>query len=625
MSGVLEPGQTGGRLQQAAVYTATAGAVMAALLVFIWPLSVWTLALAFALGWGISLLPLSLVWSFYGRWFCAFALIITGLGIWQQQRMDRPGLIGTDTYAALGTLTKVEPRGEAYRLLFSAQLPEGAVPVRLTHDRPLQVGGLYQIGFWATPVSGPLYPGGFDPAFKFAVDGIYGFGRLNRAWAIDPGGGDGAGFGGIDQLRLTIAERVMDALPDQRGAVVTALLTGHRGSLSQETRDLFRDAGLAHLLAISGLHLSLVGGLFFALVRGVFWLWPRLSLQVDQRRWATLAALGAVMAYFLLSGGSVPTQRALVLTLVAGIALLLGRRALSWRLWALALLTVILISPAQVYSLSTHLSFLAVGILIRTSEILRAWQRSQEERGQQRLGGLRQATVGLLLSTGAVNILTIPLLLLVFAQAPLFGLLANLVAVPLAAFALLPLALLSLILMPFGFEGVPLGVLGFCLDALFSLAEWVTSFEANKLQIPKSPLPLILPLMLAYGLILMPVRKWRRTVPLGGALLTAVTLLPLMLPKPLALHHPEGWVLHPIEGGGFINSGVEDISAYDFNQVQGLWYPNQSPHEDLITLDKDDQLPSLATPESGPILIYEIRGRRLTVSNQGLYLSPVSQ
>ena len=590
------------------LFALTFGGVMGALAFFSVPGSLVTLFGVLCFGILASLWLRARLLS----WFCLGALLLCCSALWHVHRLNGVALPYAGTYAALGTLIRVEPRDQAYRLLFEIALPEGRVPVRLTYHTPLERNGLYQLVFWAAPVSGPVYPGGFDPQFKFMFEPIHGFGRLRRATLISA---EPPRWHGLEATRLAIDQRVRQVLPDQRGAVVSALLTGHRGNLNEETQALFRISGLAHLLAISGLHLSLVAGFAFFLIRALFWFWPSLALRLDQRRVGVVISMMAAFGYFALSGAAIPTQRALILVLATGGALLLKRQALSWRLWSLALFLVLLISPAQVFSISTHLSFLAVAILIRVAHGIQGWQKRRQARTLTPVHPVLSWGVGIVAAALAVNILTIPLLLVTFGQAPTFSFFANLIAVPLAGVALIPLALISLLAMPFGMEFIPLSLLGGCIDFLLGLARFIEGIGYNTLSLSKTPLPLVWPLLGAYVLILMPAgplshQVHRLMLIAGGVLIGLILLIPAILPKPLELHHPEGWVLRHRGQNKVENWGGKAISSYSFGQSRGLW---SYEIDENTPLEPQARRLSCATLETGPIAIYQIRGHEVVV------------
>src|SRR5690606_4725382 len=137
-----------------------------------------------------------------------------------------------------------------------------------------------------------------------------------------------------EDIRQAVAERILAALPDRRGAVAAALMVGERGAIPQATLDALRDSSLAHLLAISGLHVGLAAGTVFFGLRALLAAIPGLALRRPIKKWAAAAALASAFLYLQLAGATVTVQRAFVMVGLVLLAVLLDRTALSMRLVA---------------------------------------------------------------------------------------------------------------------------------------------------------------------------------------------------------------------------------------------------------------------------------------------------
>ena len=148
-------------------------------------------------------------------------------------------------------------------------------------------------------------------------------------------------------------------------------LTGARGAIPKATLTAMRNSGLAHLLAISGLHVGLVAGLLFFGVRALLALVPALALRYPIKKWAAVAAGLGAFAYLALTGATVPTQRAYLMVGLVLLGVLLDRNALSFRLVAWAAVVVLAVAPESLLSPSFQLSFAAVAALIAAYEMLR--------------------------------------------------------------------------------------------------------------------------------------------------------------------------------------------------------------------------------------------------------------
>ena len=159
-------------------------------------------------------------------------------------------------------------------------------------------------------------------------------------------------------------------MPGSTGGVASALITGKRGTMSEEVAQGFRDSGLAHLLVISGLHLALVGGFVFLTVRAGLALIPPVALRYPIKKIAAAAGPDRHVLYLLISGAAVPTERAFVMNGIVFAAILIDRLRISMRICVLAAMLILLLEPASLIGVSFQMSFGAVIMLIAAYE---AW------------------------------------------------------------------------------------------------------------------------------------------------------------------------------------------------------------------------------------------------------------
>lgn len=221
--------------------------------------------------------------------------------------------------------------------------------------------------------------------------------------------------------------RLGDALdppdwPGRSGGLLRALATGDRTLLDEDVRGSFSRAGVAHLLAVSGLHVGWV----FAVGRFASgWLLkatPSLALLRRATSLSMVAGTLCALGYALLTGPGIPALRASAMAFAGAVAVIGGRRAASWNGLALAVLVVVALEPASVFAPAFQLSFAAVsGIIL--------WHPKPGK------------VHSLLHCALAASLATAPFVALLGAPLPLAGLLANLVAVPLFGAVLVPLAL----------------------------------------------------------------------------------------------------------------------------------------------------------------------------------------
>lgn len=288
----------------------------------------------------------------------------------------------------------------------------------------------------------------------------------------------------LQRLRHDATERIVAALGGAAGGIASALLTGERGHIPAAVLDHIRAAGLAHLLAISGLHIGMVAGFaFFALRLGLA-LVPGLALRFPIKKWAAVFALVVGLAYLLLTGATVPTQRAFLMLAIVLTGVFLDRVALSMRLVAWAAAALLLTAPESLLTPSFQMSFGAVVALIAAYE---AWaeRRRRNPAPASLARRLAHGVLGLGVTSAVAASATAPFAIFHFQKFAVYGLLANLAAVPIMTFWIMPLGLVALLAMPFGLEALPLALMGRGIDAMLAVADTVASLPAAQLLIPQ--------------------------------------------------------------------------------------------------------------------------------------------
>lgn len=419
------------------------------------------------------------------------ALAAAGLAAaaWEAHRVYTPQLLRniSDTRIA-ARLVWTEPHPSGAVFLIAPRAVDGwrgALPVRIRlHGARDSMAGLRPgcelvLRASLVPLTKSAAPRGFDFRFFYYYQRIGASGFLRALEAADctqPVRGRER----LAWLRQSLGERIAAVLPQPAGGLAVALLTGARGRLQPQAKEAFRDSGLAHMLAISGLHMVLVAGSFYVLLRMGLALWPRLAQRVDIRKPCALLALGMAVIYLMLSGASVATQRAFLMIALIFLAVLFARRALTMRNVALAALLVLALSPHTLLLASFQMSFAAVVALVAFYDWMgRGWIVRWPER---RLGlwerVLRRVwiyAVGLTLTSLIAGAATGFLAAWHFQRVALFGLLANLLAMPLLGIWIMPNGLAALFAMPFGLEAAPLRAMGWGIDWVLAVAQWVTS------------------------------------------------------------------------------------------------------------------------------------------------------
>ncbi|MEE2943949.1 MAG: ComEC/Rec2 family competence protein [Pseudomonadota bacterium] len=295
----------------------------------------------------------------------------------------------------------------------------------------------------------------------------------------------------IDRLRYQISARVAGHLGGDVGGFAAAVTTGDRSAFSQEGLQSLRVSNLAHLLAISGLHMGLLAAFLFGVIRFGLSLWQPLALRLPVKKLAAVAALFGATGYLLLSGASIATQRAYIMAAVALVAICLDRRALTLRAVAIAALIVMIIRPYSLLSPGFQMSFSATAALVFVFSQIRDLPEAGLKRWQTNV-------LSLVLSSFVAGIATAPFAAAHFNQWAAYGLLANVMAVPVMGTIVIPGAVLAAILAPMGWEVLGLEVMGLGLRWILWVAHWVSALEGARIPVV-TPQSFVLPLIALSG------------------------------------------------------------------------------------------------------------------------------
>ncbi len=356
-----------------------------------------------------------------------------------------------------------------------------------------------------SPPSGAVEPGGFD--FQrhawFARLGAVGYSRVPLMGVAPPQDGQ-AGLR-VFRIRMAASARIQQALLGDTGGFAAAITTGDRSAISRDALEALRASNLAHLLAISGLHMGLLSALVFAALRVLLALHPGVALRWPTKGIAAVGALIAAAGYLALSGGNVATQRAFIMVAVALAALIIGRRALSLRAVAVAAIIVLAWRPEALMGPGFQMSFAATTALVAVF----GWLRNIERDFLPRWAKPIFATV---VSSAVAGLATAPIAAAHFNAVAHYGLIANLMSVPLMGILVMPAAILSLVLAPLGLEWIGLWIMGLGLDWILSVAHFIAGLE-NARGYVMGPGPWVLPL-LAMGFLIMIL--WRGRLRFAG-------------------------------------------------------------------------------------------------------------
>jgi competence protein ComEC len=360
------------------------------------------------------------------------------------------------------------------------EVPERVrLSVRKTTAPP--VGAFIEVKTRLNPPLRPLRPGGYDFSrdLYFQRIGATGF-VLGAIKTVDPPTQPGFWLRYatvIENIRDTIDARIRAVLPRDAGSIASALLTGKRDAISAPVNDAMYISSLAHVLSISGYHMAVVAGVVFFIVRALLALSSTLAMRCPIKKWAAFVALLAVFLYLLLSGVEVAAQRSFIMTGIVLIGVMVDRAALTLRNLALAALGVMLLAPEAVVHPSFQMSFAATLALIAGYERGLPWMIAGADTplgARIALWGGREI-VGLILASMLAGLATMPYAAYHFHRLAPYGVIANLLAMPVVSALVMPAGMLALLFMPFGLDGWLWKLMGEGIEWMI----WVVLFVAK--------------------------------------------------------------------------------------------------------------------------------------------------
>ncbi len=393
-----------------------------------------------------------------------------------------------------GTVRAVELLPGARRIIIQpAFLDASAAPLRravrvrlrTSDDGDLQTGDSVSVRALIREPAPPSYPGGWDLQRDAFYAGLgasgYAIEAVERTARAEPHGF----LRLVQRLREIIAGRVSAVIPGAAGAVSVTLLTGASMAIPPADHAAFRDSGLAHLLAVAGLHIGIVMGFALVVVRFGFALNEYASLSWPTKKLAAVCALAAGCGYMILTGMHVPIMRSFAMACLFTLAVLADRRGLSLRGLGVAATGLMLLEPWQVPEVSFQMSFSAVLALIAGYDALRPWLLRLHGKSPGRRFASHVAALAL--TSALAGSASAPYGAYHFGQVQIYFVLANMVAVPLTALWVMPAGLISLALMPLHLEALALVPMGWGAEAIVWVARATSALPDATFAVPHMP------------------------------------------------------------------------------------------------------------------------------------------
>jgi competence protein ComEC len=451
------------------------------------------------------------------------------------------------------------PSDQRGRLLIAptriARLKADALPARIRivvpHDAVIGPGEAIRVTALLDPPPRPAAPGAYDFARDAWFERIGGVGVAMKPPSIISLPAPRARLRAelwLNRLRWRVARGLADDVRaiapgagEAAAGLTVAVTTSHEGWLPASSADDLRGSGLAHMLAIAGLHTAAVSGFVFAALRLGVALWPWLAVRVSGKKVAAAGALIAVLCYLALSGAHPPAKRAAITAGVAFIAILLDRRAISLRSLAVAALAVLALQPEAIVQPGFQMSFCATGALVAMAEI---WPRRAGRIAAplpiKVLQGLKDWTLALIAVSVVAGAATGPFAIQHFNRMANYGAPANLVADFIASAVMMPALAL-------GREALaaPLTLAAWAARGILEIGRLCSTAPGAAVLMPSAPpiAMLVAFVGILFGILWKGHLRW-----IGVPLAFAV----LLWPRPPA---PIGWIANDGNNAAIVSDG----------------------------------------------------------------------
>ncbi len=433
-------------------------------------------------------------------------------------------------------------------------LEEKQIPkfIRLTLLKAdaLSLGDVISVRTSLNAPSLPVLPGGYSFRRKSYFDNIGAIGFSFSQPEIIEKNVQRNFLSYLQEKRTFLSKTVRKYLDEKTAPVASALLTGQRKSISEDDWDNLRQSGLAHMLAISGLHVGLFAGTVFFFLRLLMALYPPLVLNFPIKKIAAVFAIAAAGFYTIFVGASVPAVRALIMAGLVFTAIIFDRSPLSLRLVSVAALLVLIFKPESLVSISFQMSFAAVTALVLFYDSLRPRMRQWYSHASFiRKFGLYVA--GVCATTVVATIATAPFGLYHFQTLPVYGLIANVVAVPVLSFIVMPAAVLTFAFSIINLEFIPLNIMSKGVEFILWVAKEVAGFPNSVFHISAMGVASLFGLIFAV-VIVFAVKNIYKLWSL--AFMAGAIFLAFLYPKPDILLSSNGKLLGVYNEGSFVVS-----------------------------------------------------------------------
>ena len=349
-----------------------------------------------------------------------------------------------------------------------------------TKSEGLSIGDTVKLAAVLLPPPKPITPHGYDFSRYAYFKNLSAIGyAVNKIRVVEKSESSLGNF--FVNLRNKVIEKVKANLPEPMAGIANGILVGDSSSISKTDYDIVRISGIAHLLAISGMHMVVVVAILFISIRFLIIRSEYLALRVDAKKAAAVVALIGSTLYLLLTLAPISAQRAYIMSSIILLAIISDHNSSALRAVAIAAIIILMITPEEVLSPSLQMSFVASLALISSFGFFNKFLIKNSDKKYIKLFNY---FISIIFSTLIAGLATAPFIVYHFNQFSPYSVLTNLIAIPINDFWVMPFGLLSLILMPLGAEQIPIAVMGYGISLIFKVASIISALPYSSFSIP---------------------------------------------------------------------------------------------------------------------------------------------
>jgi len=377
----------------------------------------------------------------------------------------------------------------------------------------------------------------------------------------------------FEKARKALTLMTYKRLNNQTKDMTATLLSGNQAGIDKKIMRDMRISGLSHLLSISGIHVSMMALLIYVPLRFIFALFPWFALRFPIKKISAFFAIIATSFYTILVGADAPTIRSALMTGIVFFAIISDRKAMSLRLVAMAAMAIMLVTPSASMNPSFQMSFAAVMAMIAAFE-KRINKTLVEGINIQQSGWIYkslQSLKAIILTSLVATAATAPFTIYHFQTFSFYGVIANMIAIPLTSFWIMPCILLTYITAPFDLSGWFIDGAGYGVKIIIDIADIVTKLPVSNIPFPPMPVWILITMSLSGLWLCLWKRKWRL---LGIVPLALCFSYPLFYnPPTIFIGNNENITAVKLNDGRFVILGKRKINFTTSQWQQQIGWP----------------------------------------------------